>query len=275
MGRFQGRVCLVTGAARGQGRSHALAFAEEGADLILCDVLRPISSVPYPMGTRDQLDDTVKACERLGRQVLAMECDVRNEGAVADLVAKGIDRFGRIDVLLNNAGVVSLGQVDQITTDMWDAVVDTNLKGAWLLMKHVIPHMRTAGFGRIITTSSGTVNSPAANLAHYVASKHGVVGLTRVVAQEVGPSGITVNCVLPGNADTPMLEGVFDALGVAPEAGRAAFSRLQLDQALIKAEDVSDACLFLASDQASRINGISLTVDGGGSVMSAMGEAFQ
>jgi SDR family mycofactocin-dependent oxidoreductase len=202
MGVLNGQVALVTGGGHGQGRSHAVGLAREGADVVVCDVAAPVDQVPYPMATPDELEETVRLIEKEGRRGLGLVGDMRDTAQVQSVVDRTLAEFGRIDILVVNHGVISYGRVEDLTDEAWDAVVDTNLKGVFKVMRAVIPSMRKAGYGRIIATSSMGARSPHPNLAHYVAAKTGVIGLVKSCAQEVADAGITANVICPGAVET-------------------------------------------------------------------------
>jgi SDR family mycofactocin-dependent oxidoreductase len=204
MGKLDGQVALITGGARGQGRSHALALAEEGADIVVCDIAAPIPDVPYPMGTEDELAETVQLVEKLGRRALGLVGDMRDTDQVQAVVDRTMSEFGRIDILLANHGVISYATVDTMGDDQWNSVLDTNLTGVFKIMRAVIPHMKQAGYGRIIATSSMAGRQAHPNLPHYVAAKWGIIGLVKACAQEVAGTGITVNAVCPSSVGTTL-----------------------------------------------------------------------
>ena len=205
MGTLDGKVAIVTGGARGQGRAHAVALAAEGADVVVCDVADDIATVPYPLGTEAELHDTVAAVEALGRRSFGRVVDVRDTDALDALVAETVASFGQIDICVANAGVCGFGAFWEIDDAMWDDMIGVDLTGAFKTMRAVTPHMIERGAGRIIATSSMAGRQGNPNLAHYVAAKWGVIGLVKTLAMEVARHGITVNAVAPAAVDTPML----------------------------------------------------------------------
>jgi (+)-trans-carveol dehydrogenase len=275
MTRLEGRVAFVTGAARGQGRSHAVRLAEEGADIIAVDIASQIDTVPYPMATPDDLTRTVKEVEALDRRIVATEVDVRDYDALKVALDDGVGRLGRLDIVAANAGIVSNGTAEELTEQTWRDMIDVNLTGVWHTAKAAIPHLRAAGGGSIVITSSVAGLEGGVKVAHYAAAKHGVVGLMRVLANELGPEMVRVNTVHPGSVDTDMIqnqaayhlflpahEGDITREDVAPV--------LQTLNALpvpwVEPVDISNAVLFLASDEARYITGVTLPVDAGGFV---------
>jgi SDR family mycofactocin-dependent oxidoreductase len=200
------QVALITGAARGQGRAHALGLAEDGADVVICDIGAQIDSVPYPLASEDDLHETAQLVEKLGRQCLVAICDVRDPRAVESLVADAMERFGRIDIAVPNAGIASYGTVEELTDTQWRDMLDTNLSGVFHVMRAVVPGMRQRGYGRIVATASMAARGGTANAAHYVAAKWGVIGLVKSLSIEVAAQGITVNAVCPANVNTTMIK---------------------------------------------------------------------
>ena len=200
-GRVAGKVAFITGAARGQGRSHALRLAEEGADIIAVDLCAQVSSVPYAMSTPDDLAETVKEIEALDRRIVATQADVRDYGAVKAAVEDGVAQLGRLDIVSANAGIFSFGSLEQLDDATWQDMIDVNLTGVWHAAKAAIPHLRAAGGCSIILTSSTAGLKAIPNTGHYNSAKHGVVGLMRSLAVELGQHGIRVNSVHPTNVN--------------------------------------------------------------------------
>src|SRR3984885_8378959 len=207
-GTLQGRVAFITGAARGQGRAHAARLAREGADIIALDICAAVSdSISYPAATPEDLAETVRAVEAEGRKVLAREVDIRDDGALRQLVADGVEQFGRLDILVANAGVLSWGRVWELTDEQWDTVVGVNLTGTFRTLRAVLPAMIEAGNGGsvVVVSSSAGLKATPGN-GHYSASKHGLVALTNSLAIELSEFGIRVNSIHPYSVDTPMIE---------------------------------------------------------------------
>jgi (+)-trans-carveol dehydrogenase len=272
MARLEGKVAFVTGAARGQGRSHAIRLAEEGADIIAVDIAAQIDTVPFAMATPDDLAETVKEVEALDRRIVAGQADVRDYDAVKTVLDAGVAQLGRLDIVAANAGIVSFGAAEELTEQAWRDVIDVNLTGAWHTAKAAIPHLRAAGGGSIIIISSGAGLKGSSNLAHYVAAKHGLVGLMRTLANELAPDMVRVNTVHPGSVDTDMIhnQALYHLFlpGRQGEITRAqaapAFQSLNaLAVPWLESVDISNAVLFLASDEARYITGVALPVDAG------------
>jgi len=270
MGRLDGKVALVTGAARGQGRSHAVTFASEGADIIAVDICRQLETVPYPMSTPADLAETVRLIEEHDRRAVAIEADARSETQMADAVAKGMGDFGHIDVVAINHGIAGYAPAWELTEAQWDDMLDTNLKGVWITAKAVIPHMIERRGGSIIITSSTAGLKGIANIAHYAAAKHGVVGLARVLAIELAPHMIRVNTVHPTMVDTPMVmnEATMRLFGGGQDISEDQFAEVGKAMNLlpvpwVEPRDISAAYLFLASDESRYVTGVQLPVDAG------------
>lgn len=273
---LEGRVALITGAARGQGRAHAIRLADDGADIIAIDVCRPVSeAVTYPMPTSEDLAETVRLVEATGRKVLSREVDIRDLAAQQQLVADGIEQFGRLDIVVANAGILSWGRIWEMSEEQWDSVIDVNLNGTWRTIKAAVPAMIEAGNGGsiiIVSSSAGTKATPGN--AHYAASKHGLVALTNALAIEAGEFGIRVNSIHPYSIDTPMVEPdeMMKIFGKYP-AFLHSFSPMPYKpvahegkpglQEFMTPEEVSDVVAWLASDGSATISGSQIAVDRG------------
>jgi NAD(P)-dependent dehydrogenase (short-subunit alcohol dehydrogenase family) len=251
-------VALVTGAAHGQGRATSLALAAEGYDIVAVDVAAPLAYPGYAMGTPAELESLVGECPT---ECLAAVADVRDDVAVSAAVAAAIERFGRIDLLFNNAGICAYGLAHELTEAEWDAMIDINLKGAWIVGRRVIPHMIAAGRGVIINNSSIAGLRGMARLSHYAASKWGLTGLTKSWAIELAPHGIRVNSIHPTGVDTPLNDGLAAMEGMTTQeiAERSAGNLLPVPW--IEPRDVADAVLYLAG--ARYVTGTTLVVDAG------------
>jgi SDR family mycofactocin-dependent oxidoreductase len=278
MGRVQDKVVFITGAGVGQGRSHALQLAQEGADIVAVDVCRQVSdSVRYAYASEADLDETRKMVENTGRHCLAITADVRDGAALKDAATQAVREFGRIDAVCANAGVATFHKEGSlsITEDVYDLVVDTNLKGVWNTIQAAAPHLIEAGGGSIVITSSAAGIRGQVPYAHYAASKHGVVGLMRAFANELAPQRIRVNTIHPTGVATAMASApdaweaaphwplfVQGATNVLPDLDAPADQPYSPLPAL-SPEDVSKTVLFLISDDARYITGVSLPVDAG------------
>jgi len=273
MARLEGKVAFVTGAARGQGRSHAVRLAQEGADIIAVDIAAQIETVPFPMGTPDDLAATIEEVEALDRRIIASAVDVRDYDALKATLDAGVARLGGLDIVAANAGIVSFGRAEELTEQAWRDMIDVNLTGVWHTVKAAIPHLRAADGGAIVITSSGAGLKGNPNLAHYVAAKHGLVGLMRTLANELAPDRVRVNTVHPGSVDTPMIQNQATYHLFLPDHDAGEITRNEVAPAFQAASalpvpwmepvDISNAVLFLASDEARYITGVTLAVDAG------------
>ena len=266
-GRLKGKVALITGAARGQGRAHAVRLASEGADIIGVDICAPIASVPYPLATADDLAATVKLVEDTGARIVAKEADVRDRASLSDAVQAGVDELGRLDIVIANAGIAPMQSGD----DGWRDVIDVNLTGVYNTIKVAIPTMVKQGTGGsivLISSAAGLagVGSPDAGSIGYAAAKHGVVGLMRVYANLLARQNIRVNSIHPSGVDTPMINNEFTRQWLAdlvaqsdspPDMGNA------MPVEVLQADDIANAVAWLVSDQARYITGVTLPVDAG------------
>jgi len=271
-GRVEGKVAFITGAARGQGRSHAITLAREGADIIAVDILKQIDSVAYPLSTPDDLAETVRQVEALGRRIVATQADVRDYDALKVALDDGVAHLGRLDIVSANAGIASYGLADELPEQTWQDMIDVNLTGPWHTVKAAIPHLRAGGRGgSIILTSSEMGLRPMPNTAHYTSAKHGVVGLMRTLALELAPDFIRVNAVNPGTVNTPMVMNPATYKLFRPDLDSptaddltgAAQSFNALPVPWVEASDISNAVLWLASDESRYVTGVPLPVDAG------------
>jgi NAD(P)-dependent dehydrogenase (short-subunit alcohol dehydrogenase family) len=251
-------VALVTGAAHGQGRATSLALAAAGYDIVALDVAAPLAYPGYAMGTPDELSSLADECG-----ALTAVADVRDDAAVSAAVDLAIERFGRIDLLFNNAGICAYGLAHELTEDEWDAMLDINLKGAWIVGRRVIPHMISARRGVIVNNSSIAGLRGMARLSHYAASKWGLTGLTKSWAIELAPYGIRVNSIHPTGVDTPLNDGLAELEGMTTQeiAERSAGNLLPVPW--IEPRDVADAVLYLAGESGRYITGTTLVLDAG------------
>lgn len=263
---FSDTVVFVTGAGRGQGRSHAVEYATHGADVIVTDICDGIETSQYPLSTEAELAETASLVEDAGGRALALELDVRDEAAVRDAVSAAVDEFGGIDVLANNAGLWNVTDLVEMEETRWDDLIETDLKGAWLCSKHVGKHfVERADGGVIISTGSTASLVGARGSGHYAAAKHGVVGLTKALALELAPHGVRANCVAPTGVETPMLEGIVETVGerAMEDISDMSGSMNVIDEQLIEPRDVTEAYLWLSSDAAQYVTGAVLPVDAG------------
>lgn len=271
-GRVAGKVALITGAARGQGRSHAVRLAEEGADVIAIDICGQLETVSYALATTDDMNETVRLVEGLGRRIVAREADVRDYDAVKAAVDDGVSQFGRLDIVSANAGIYSTGRAHELSEQSWHEMIDVNLTGVWHVCKAATPHMTEGGRGgSIVITSSAAGLMAAENIAHYASAKHGLVGLMRTLALELAPHSIRVNSLHPGSVNTDMIHNESTFHLFRPDLENPTFEDMAevllalnaLPVKWIESIDVSNALLFLASDEARYITGITLPIDAG------------
>jgi SDR family mycofactocin-dependent oxidoreductase len=275
MGRVDGKVAFITGAARGQGRSHAVRLAEEGADIIAVDICQSLPTVPYEGATREDLAGTAKLIEDLDRRVVVREADVRDLGQLQAAVQEGRSELGHIDIVCCNAGIFSWAPTLEMDEQMWQEMIDINLTGVWKTIRAAVPPMveRRQG-GSIIITSSVAGLFGVPNLASYVSAKHGIVGLMRTLTQELAPYMIRVNSVHPTSVNTPMIMNDAalrlirpDLANPQPEDLGAAFvGTNSLPVPWVEPIDISNAVLWLASDESRYVTGVTLPIDAGACV---------
>lgn len=263
MAELAGKVAFITGAAHGQGRATALALAREGARIAGFDIARALTYPGYTMGSSGELESLAEACREVGSECVTFAGDVRDDSSVTRAVDATTARFGRIDILFNNAGICAYGLAHELTEDAWDAMLDINLKGAWLVARRVIPVMIRQRAGVIINNSSIAGLRGMARLSHYAASKWGLTGLTKSWAIELAPYGIRVNSIHPTGVNTPMNDGLAALEGLTPReiAERSAGNLLPVPW--IEPEDVAQAVLYLASERGRFITGAPLVLDAG------------
>jgi SDR family mycofactocin-dependent oxidoreductase len=278
MNRLDGKVALISGGARGQGREIAVKFASEGADVIIFDLCHDLDTVAYPLGTKDDLAETAQLVEAQGRRCVSAVADVRDQAEIDAVVRDGIETFGHIDIAICNAGIVDFAPLWEITEEQWSDQVDINLSGVWRTAKAVAPHMMERLTGAMVFTSSNNGVEAGQNYAHYIAAKHGVIGLMRSAALELGPYNIRVNAVLPGPCDTIMNNNPvgWARIGGRPDATRddylASVRNWQLlrNRTALHPSAIANAMIWLVSDEASEVTGVELPVDAGHLVLPGM-----
>lgn len=273
MGLLDGQVAVVTGGARGQGRSHAVALAREGADVALVDLCEDVPTVDYPLASSADLDETTRLVEKEGRRCLAMTADVRDPAQVESATAKTVEEFGRLDVLIANAGVSAGAPIQVAAVDQWRDVIGINLGGVFNSMRAAAPVMISQRYGRIVAISSMMGRGTTGGMGAYTASKWGVIGLVKSAAQDLAGFGITVNVIAPGTVDTPMVRN--DALirKVRPDLENPTMADAEQflgllhvqPQALIDPAEISAAVLFLVGPGAAHMTGAVLDVSAGAS----------
>lgn len=271
MGLLDGKVVFITGGGRGQGRAHAVISAQEGADIVFIDTTRPFNTVEYPHTTAEDMAETTRQVTALNRRVLAIEADVRDQDALDSAVAQGIERLGRIDCLIANAGIWTIGAVQDIDSDLWQEMIDINLTGVFQSAKAVVPHMIERQSGSMVFTSSVNGIEAAPMYAHYAAAKFGVVGLMVSLAAALGPEGIRVNSVHPGAVISGMTDNqmTYDMMAGRPGGTRRHYLEAGRRYGVLKGAGfmepttIANAALFLNSDLASNVTGVQLPVDSG------------
>jgi SDR family mycofactocin-dependent oxidoreductase len=277
MRRYEGKTVVVAGAGRGQGRAHAIGFAAEGANVVAFDLCEDVAASAIPLATEDDLAETERLARTAGGEVVTLKADVRSSEQVASVFDEARRRFPHVDIVLANAGIIGpLAPTWEIDDDVYEGVVAIDLVGAWRVLKHGVRAMLDDGVaGCVLVTGSGGSVKGTANIAPYVASKHGLVGLVRTAARELGPHGIRVNLVTPGNVRTAMLvnEPVYrayfperDEIPTDDEFSERAAGMNPMHKAFVEPEDVTRMMMFLASDDAQYVTGAVIPVDSGQSI---------
>lgn len=266
MGKLDGKVAFITGAARGQGRSHAVRLAQEGADVIALDLCAQVATVPYPMSGPADLEETVRQVEALDRRIVARPADVRDEAALRTVFDAGVAELGPVDIVLANAGIAPMALHEE--HDAWQDVVDINLTGVFNTVETVIPSMIERGAGGAIVLTSSTagitgIGGPTRGGLGYTAAKHGVVGLMRSYANNLAPHSIRVNSVHPTGVNTPMVvnDAMQEFLAQDPSLSNAMANALPVP--MVEPVDISNAIVWLVSDDARYVTGVTLPVDAG------------
>jgi len=272
MGRLDGQVAFITGAARGQGRSHAVRLAEEGADIIAVDISTNVETVPYATATADDLAETVRLVEARDRRIVAVDADVRDLAALTAAVADGVAQLGRLDIVLANAGVCGPAPTLEMDESTWQTMIDVNLTGVWKTVKAAVPHVLAGGRGgSVVITSSSAALLAHENIAHYSASKAGLTGLMRVLAKELAPHGIRVNTINPTTVATDMILNEPSYRLFRPDLEhptREDFEEVArtlnaLPVAITEPIDISHAVLYLVSEEGRYVTGTTHVVDAG------------
>ncbi|HEY2831550.1 MAG TPA: mycofactocin-coupled SDR family oxidoreductase [Sporichthyaceae bacterium] len=271
-GRLAGKVAFITGAARGQGRSHALTLAKEGADIIAVDLCADVDTAPYPMATGEDLAETVRLVEATDRRIVAERADVRDLPALQKVLETGVGELGRLDIVLANAGIAQYAPAVDLTADQWTTMIDVNLTGVFFTVKAALPHLIAGGNGgSIVLTSSAAGLRGIANCVHYCAAKHGLVGMMKGLALELGPHRIRVNTVHPTTVNTDMVhnDSTYELFlpgkdnPTTEQFARIAQRLNVLPEPWAEPADVSAAIAFLCSDEARLVTGVSFPVDAG------------
>jgi len=273
--RFEGKVAFITGAARGQGREHAVRLAQEGADIIAVDTSRPVETIPYATATAEDLAETVSMVEALGRRIVSADADVRDLPALTEVVDRGVAEFGRLDIVVANAGIAAPADSLGMSEDDWNTMIDINLTGVWKTVKASVPHI-IAGErgGSVVIISSVAAQVPTVGVAHYSASKGGLIAFSRVLAKELAPHSIRVNTVHSTAVATPMI--LNDAIYKLFRPDLENPTRADFEEAVlginalpipaVEVADISNAVLYLASDEGRYVTGTTHVVDAGESL---------
>ena len=261
-GRISGKRVLVTGAARGMGRSHAVRLAEEGADLILVDICSSLSEVEYPLASRDDLDETARLVKEFGRRAVTHVVDVRDAASLTAAVEDGVAELGGLDAAVANAGVLTVGTWDTTTPEQWRTVVDVNLIGTWNTCAAALPHLVERGGSLILISSAAGLKGTPLHLP-YTATKHGVVGLSRALANELAAQNVRVNTVHPTGVETGMRPESLHGLLAESRPDLVPVFLNALPIVMAEAIDISNAVLFLISDESRYVTGLEFKVDAG------------
>jgi NAD(P)-dependent dehydrogenase (short-subunit alcohol dehydrogenase family) len=262
--KLEGKVAIVTGGARGNGLAIAKCLAGEGADIAIADICEDMKTLPYPLSTSETMAGAVEALRAMGRKAEGIKCDVRKASDVSAMVDQVMKSFGKIDILINNAGNTSMVAIAEMEEDVWDEVVDTHLKGMYLCCRYVLPHMIDQHGGKVVSISSVGGQRGFGMGGHYCAAKHGIIGLNKSIAMEVADHNINANVVCPGTVWTPMMKGIAESFGMDDEEGKEQFfAGHLLKERELSPEDIGRAVLWLCTDAAANITGNLITVDQG------------
>lgn len=272
---LEDHVVVVTGAARGQGRAHAIASAEQGADVVMLDLASRVDTVGYPMPDPEELSKAVKEVQALGRRAIGVVGDVRSQSTLDELVSRALSEFGKIDAVVANAGIWAQGPFWELSEAQWDEMIAINLTGVWKTAKAVAPHMIERQCGSIVMISSVDGYEAGVDYVHYTAAKHGVVGLMKNAALELAPHGVRCNAIAPGAVDTKMLDNqpAYDMISGHPGGTRddliegGHHYNAMKGVALLDPMDIANAAVYLHSHLASRVTGHMITVDAGHSLL--------
>jgi SDR family mycofactocin-dependent oxidoreductase len=266
--RVEGKVAFITGAARGQGRSHAVALAAEGADIIAVDLCAPVGWTTYPGSNPADLEETVRQVEALGRRIVARQGDVRDMSSLQAVLDIGMDELGGLDIVVANAGVGRVNAWDDTSPQVWRDTIDINLTGSWNTVIVSAPRLASSGGGSVILISSSGGLKSHPFMVPYTASKFGITGMAKAFAQELAPLDIRVNSIHPGGVDTPMARGADDIEALMAKNPQLAgtFANLQ-EIDLLPPEDISRVVLFLASEDSRHVTGSAVVVDAGATAL--------
>jgi NAD(P)-dependent dehydrogenase (short-subunit alcohol dehydrogenase family) len=261
---LDGKVAIVTGGARGNGLAIAKCLAEEGADIAIADICADMKTLPYALSTPETMDQAVESLRAMGRKAAGIKCDVRKAADVSAMVDEVLSTFGKVDILINNAGNTSMVAIAEMEEAVWDEVIDTHLKGMYLCCRYVLPHMISQHSGKVVSISSVGGQRGFGMGGHYCAAKHGIIGLNKSIAMEVADHNINANVVCPGTVWTPMMKGIAESFGMDEEEGKENFfAGHMLKESELSPEDIGRAVLWLCTDAAANITGNMITVDQG------------
>ncbi|MDJ0667673.1 MAG: mycofactocin-coupled SDR family oxidoreductase [Desulfobacterales bacterium] len=262
--KLDGKVAIVTGGARGNGLAIAKCLAEEGADIAIADICEDMRTLPYSLSTPETMAAAVESLQAMGRKAEGIKCDVRKDADVSAMVDQVLSNFGKVDILINNAGNTSMVAIAEMEEEVWDEVIDTHLKGMYLCCRYVLPHMIGQHSGKVVSISSVGGQRGFGMGGHYCAAKHGIIGLNKSIAMEVADHNINANVVCPGTVWTPMMKGIAESFGMDEEEGKENFfAGHMLKESELSPEDIGRAVLWLCTDAAANITGNIITVDQG------------